>query len=355
MRYAVLALAAAGLVSAQTNSSSVFIPSNITTSCSTFLNTLNTDGSLSTCVTPLINATASFSPDSQANYTEDSINFTLAALCKKQAGCSDSTIRGWLADFYSQCYTELTSTTEYNSDVRKLYDILYVVNPLKGAVCSINSSNQEYCVNEIVANEKSGVNTTAPAHNGTAAGNNTLLVNFAAADSILTPVQVAAQNLYVEISAGASSLSKRLVDTVLSRRQQAQNVNMATVIAPNVTTYKSTNLPFLFLQPDMASSALCTPCTREVFVAYVKWETQVPYALGLKQSPILGGQSALWNAINSTCGQPFINAIMSQVGAYASNFSSGAERTAIVGQNGVAGVTVMVGATFAAGLASLFL
>ncbi|WWC91124.1 uncharacterized protein L201_006065 [Kwoniella dendrophila CBS 6074] len=363
MKYAVLALALAGVSQAQSNSTSnTLIPSNITSSCSTFLDSLNNDGTLSSCVTPLINATASFSPTAQTNLTEDSINYTLASICKSNAGCSDSTIRGWLANFYSQCYTELTSPTAYNSDVRELYDILYVVNPLKGAVCSINSGNQEYCVNEIVASEKNTTGTAASANStasATPATNNTLFANLAATASDLTnPIQYAAQNLYVEVSVAASSLGKRFVENVLNRRQDgAQSVNMVTVIKPNTATYKSTNLPFLFLQPSMASSALCTPCTREVLVAYVKWETQVPYALGLKQSPILGGQSDLWNAINSTCGVSFINAIKSEVGALAQNFSSSAQSSTnfFVAQNGVSSMSLMVGATFFTGLVALLI
>ncbi|WRT69146.1 uncharacterized protein IL334_006130 [Kwoniella shivajii] len=359
MKYAVVALALAGVSqAASSNSSSTLIPSNITSTCTTFLESLNSDGTLSSCVTPLINATASFSPTSGSNLTEDSINYTLASICKTNAGCSDTTIRGWLANFYSQCYNELTSATAYNSDVRELYDILYVVNPLKDAVCSINSSNQEYCVNEIVASEKQTSSNSTASANSTAtatAGNNTLFANLAATASDLTnPIQYAAQNLYIEVSVAASSLSKRFAENVLNRRQDAQSVNMVTVIKPNTATYKSTNLPFLFLQPSLASSALCTPCTREVLVAYVKWETQVPYALGLKQSPILGGQSDLWNAINSTCGISFINAIKSEVGALAQNFSSSAQPS-FVAQNGVLGMSVMVGATFTAGLVALFI
>ncbi|KAK8843994.1 hypothetical protein IAR55_006787 [Kwoniella newhampshirensis] len=357
MKYAVLGLALAGLSQAAVNGTTVLIPSNITSSCSTFLTTLNSDATLASCVTPLINATASFSPTAATNLSEDDINYTLASICKTNAGCSDSTIRGWLANFYSQCYAELTSANAYNAQVRELYDILYVVNPLKDAVCSIDSSNQDYCINGIVASESlsnstGSANSTA-AMNGTAAGNNTLLVNFAATGSVLSPVQLAAQNLYIEISTSASALKKRVVDTVLARRA-AQSVNMATIVAPNATTYKSTNLPFLFLQPSMNSKALCTPCTREVMVAYVQWETQVPYALGLKQSPILGGQSALWTAINGTCGPAFVNAIMSEVGAYATSNSSSGAQSVFMGQSGVAGMTALVGLTFTAGLMALF-
>ncbi|WVQ81478.1 hypothetical protein IAT38_003602 [Cryptococcus sp. DSM 104549] len=363
MKFAILAAALAGVANAQSNSTgnstdSILIPSNITSSCSSFLSSLNADSTLSSCVTPLINATASFSPVAAAatNLTDDTINYTLASICKTNTGCSDSIIRGWLAKFYSECYAELASSTGYNSDVRELYDILYVVNPLKGAVCSIDSSNQEYCVNQIVAAESSSNSTASSnstsAANSTAAGNSTsLFVSFAAADSVLAPVQLAAANLYIEVSSGAASLKKRVLDTVLSRRA-AQVVNTATVITPNATTYKSTNLPFLFLQPSMASSALCTPCTREVMVAYVKWETQVPYALGLKQSPILGGQSALWSAINGTCGSAYVNAILAQVGSLTSN-SSSAAGSVFVGQSGVAGLTAVVGAAFAAGIVGL--
>ncbi|AAW44223.1 hypothetical protein CNF00800 [Cryptococcus deneoformans JEC21] len=369
MKYALFALALAGAVSAQSNSTansteSILIPANITSSCSSFLSELNSDSTLSSCVTPLINATASFSPTAvaSANLTEDTINYTLASICKGTGGCDDSTIRKWLGKFYSECYAELTSSTGYNSEVRELYDILYVVNPLKAAVCAVDSSNQEYCVNEIVQSESiSTSNSTASnstaADDASASTNATaLFASFAAADSALSPVEVAVSNLYIEVSSAASSLKKRFLDTVLSRRA-AQSVNMATIITPNVTTYKNTNLPFLFLQSSMDSSALCTPCTREVMVAYIKWETQMPYALGLRQSPILGGQSALWSAINSTCGTAYVNAITSEVGSTlsSSNGSSSGAESLFVGQGGLSGLTAIVGATVVAGVMGLLI
>ncbi|EAL20062.1 hypothetical protein CNBF3880 [Cryptococcus deneoformans B-3501A] len=368
MKYALFALVLAGAVSAQSNSTansteSILIPANITSSCSSFLSELNSDSTLSSCVTPLINATASFSPTAvaSANLTEDTINYTLASICKGTGGCDDSTIRKWLGKFYSECYAELTSSTGYNSEVRELYDILYVVNPLKAAVCAVDSSNQEYCVNEIVQSESISSNSTASnstaADDASASTNATaLFASFAAADSALSPVEVAVSNLYIEVSSAASSLKKRFLDTVLSRRA-AQSVNMATIITPNVTTYKNTNLPFLFLQSSMDSSALCTPCTREVMVAYIKWETQMPYALGLRQSPILGGQSALWSAINSTCGTAYVNAITSEVGSTlsSSNGSSSGAESLFVGQGGLSGLTAIVGATVVAGVMGLLI
>ncbi|KAL0247848.1 hypothetical protein I308_103926 [Cryptococcus tetragattii IND107] len=374
MKYALFALALAGAVSAQSNSTSnstesILIPTNITSSCSSFLSELNSDSTLSSCVAPLINATASFSPIAVAstNLTGDTINYTLASICKGKGGCDDATIRKWLGKFYSECYSELTSSTGYNSHVRELYDILYVVNPLKDAVCAVDSSNQEYCVNEIVQSESiSNSNSTSnsTASNSTSADDasvalnaTTLFANFAAVGSGLSPVEIAASSLYVEITSSASSLKKRFLDTVLSRRA-AQSVHMATVITPNVTTYKNTNLPFLFLQPSMGSSALCTPCTREILVAYIKWETQMPYALGLKQSPILGGQSALWSAINSTCGTTYVNAINSEVGSALSsglNGSSSGAESLLVGQGGLKGLTAIVGATVVAGVMGLLI
>ena len=219
-----------------------------------------------------------------------------------------------MTNFYASCQPELTSKDSYNSQVRELYDILYVVNPLQGAVCAIDSANQEYCVNEIIAAEKAHSTASASA-SASASGiaNNTMFQNLATIGG-LSPVSFAAENLYITVTAGAQSLSKRVINMLSSRQAQAQSY--ATIITPNATTYRNTNLPFLFLDPTMSSSALCTPCTREIMVAYIKWESRQPYALGLSQSPILGGQSALWNAINSTCGATFVNAITSEVGSF---------------------------------------
>lgn len=319
MQYFALALVAAALANAQANNT--LIPSGISAGCSTFLTQLNSDAELAACVQPLINATSSFSPTSGNNLTESDINFTLADICKTTSGCSDGTIRSWLSNFYSSCSAELTSTASYASQVRELYDILYVVNPLQGAVCAIDSANQEYCVNQIIANERNATATASASASASASAvaNNTLL-NLAVGDSTWSPVSFAADHLYITLDI-AGSLTKRMLNLLSSRQNQAQN--FATVITPNATTYRNTNLPFLFLQPDMSSSALCTPCTREVMVAYIKWESKQPYALGLSQSPILGGQSALWNAINSTCGTAYVNAITSEVGTFSTSSTTG--------------------------------
>jgi len=311
MRYIVLGLAVAGLASAQ---NSTLIPANITSACSTFLGSINNDNQLSNCIQPLLNATASFSPTNNNTLTEDDINNTLGAICKGSAGCDDATIRQWLSEFYSNCQAELTGQETYSSDVRELYDVLYVANPLKAAVCSINSANQDYCVKEVSASEKNTTSTSSSA-SASASASGVQTNSFLAA--AWSPVEIAASNLYVVVPATLSTVTKRAL-AYLSPRADAQSP--MSIIKPNATTYRNTNLPFLFLQDDMTSSQLCTPCTREVFVAYIKWESKVPYALGLSQSPILGGQNQLWRAVNATCGTGYVNSIVSEVGA--GNFAS---------------------------------
>ncbi|KAL7421296.1 hypothetical protein Q5752_004181 [Cryptotrichosporon argae] len=352
MKYLLAIVAAlAAVVRANTNSS--LIPSNITSTCSVFLGELNADTTLASCVAPLINTTASFSPTSTANVSSSTIDYTLASLCADSAGCDDSTVRTWLTKFYSSCTNELTNTTGYDSSVRELYDILYVFQPLRNAVCSVDSSNQDYCVNEIRSAEQSANSTTtsatatsstksASASASATAGNSTF-VSLIATSAVANPIALASEYLYVALDT-ASSLSRRFLPTLAQRA--ADQASFETVITPNATTYRNTNLPFLFLQPDMSSTALCTPCTREVLVAYIKWEAATPYALGLNQSPILGGQSALWSAIGTTCGNAFTSAITSEAGVYSTSSSttSGAGRLAgsVLGAGAIAAAVAML-------------
>ena len=108
-----------------------------------------------------------------------------------------------------------------------------------------------------------------------------------------------------------------------------------TGLLPNSTTWRAASLPFLFLSPEMSSTLLCTSCTKSVLASYVSFESRMPYALGLSNSPLLGGQSALWTAVGTTCGSGFQAGITTQAG------------TAIVGAAG-AGVVVRWGVVGAA-------
>jgi hypothetical protein len=64
--------------------------------------------------------------------------------------------------------------------------------------------------------------------------------------------------------------------------------------------------------PSSSTSQLCTPCGKAILQAYVTWEASIPYAYGLSQSPILGGQPDLWQAVQSKCGASFISAITAE-------------------------------------------
>jgi hypothetical protein len=305
-------------------------------------------------VTPLINATAAFTPTAGSNVTSTDVEETLATLCESN-GCADSAIRGWLSGFYSNCSAELTSSTAYNAQVRELYDVLYVVNPLRDAVCAIDSGNQDFCVKSITSGSSSSSNLSSNSTTGSgsasasaSASGSVLLSNFAATWS---PVEVAANNLYIAVSVPVTSVTKRFVN-MISRQEPAQ-ATFASIITPNMTTYRNTNLPFLFLQPNMKASSLCTPCTREVMVSYIKWETAFPYALGLSQSPILGGQSELWNAINATCGQGYVKAITSEVGITANAFNSSSNALSRFGQGSSGVGSIVAGAAIVAGAVAL--
>lgn len=48
-------------------------------------------------------------------------------------------------------------------------------------------------------------------------------------------------------------------------------------LLPNATTFRTTNLPFLFLSGEMGQKQLCTPCTKNILAAYVGFETDYPY------------------------------------------------------------------------------
>ncbi|EIW66090.1 hypothetical protein TREMEDRAFT_41126 [Tremella mesenterica DSM 1558] len=305
------------------------IPTNITSSCTTFLTSLNSDLTLQSCIGQLINITSAFTPtpSGSPNVSQSDINFALAAMCNDKAKCQDNVIRGWLSQFWSTCNVELTSSGQSNSQVRDLYDLLYAFNPMVAAVCAIDSANQEYCINEIKQSSSSSSSASSSAPSASSTGtddvvtgisNNTLLATVTTIDA----VELARQYLIIPLT--STSITKRLLSlSLFKNRDSAQVVEAATLIAPNTTTYRNTMLPFLFLQPDMKAAQLCTPCAREVMVSYVKFEAAYPYTMGLASSAILGGQPKLWNAINGTCGPNFIAAIMSQVGLSSSLATNG--------------------------------
>lgn len=100
-------------------------------------------------------------------------------------------------------------------------------------------------------------------------------------------------------------------------------------LLPNITTYRNTNLPFLFLKSSLSTDALCTACTRNILTAYINFESSVPYAPGIAQSPLLAGQSDLYLGVQTKCGSNFLSgAVQAAGGLSGSSILSGAPRTA---------------------------
>lgn len=85
-------------------------------------------------------------------------------------------------------------------------------------------------------------------------------------------------------------------------------------LLPNSQTYRSMSLPFLFLSSTLPSTTLCTPCTKQILTNYISFESRQPYALGLANSPILGGQGDLWQGTGEKCGAGFLSNIMQMSG-----------------------------------------
>ncbi|KLT45226.1 hypothetical protein CC85DRAFT_240829, partial [Cutaneotrichosporon oleaginosum] len=290
---------------------SSLIPSGISAGCTTFLESLNADQTLQACVNPLITATNAFSPVSGKSPSTSDLNSALKTMCSA-SGCDQGYVVGKLNEFYSACRSEIDSG---NSKVVELYDVLYVFTPLKGAVCSVDSATQGYCVSTI---RKSGSSTPAqgPANS----------TSFAKSINVVAAIANSAADYLYDIT----GLSKRA----------SSSQSFASVVTPNATTYRNTNLPFLFLQPDMTKEQLCTSCTRQIMATYIKYENAIGYGPGLGNSPILGGQSDLWTGIKTVCGDSYTSAIVSEAGGNLPT-SGALSRAAVPAVGLVAGVAAL--------------
>lgn len=88
-------------------------------------------------------------------------------------------------------------------------------------------------------------------------------------------------------------------------------------ILPNMTTYHDSNLPFLFLKPDLDATTLCTSCTRQILTIYINFESSIPYGPGLSSSQLLDTQNDLYSAINSKCPAGFMTQAVQAAGGLA--------------------------------------
>ncbi|KIL64651.1 hypothetical protein M378DRAFT_126504 [Amanita muscaria Koide BX008] len=275
---------------AQTNNSTSnstadpLIPTGISQGCSSFLNTLNSDSTLSGCAKTLLSATTQFGPGGNAtDKSTSAINSAVDTICSTSSlsSCPDSFFRDKLVDFYSQCSAELTS----NSAVIKIYEVVYALIPFRNAICS-KDDNDNYCLTQKTNTSTSGAKTYLASQDNS---------------------QELLHHLYNDPSL------------------QARAASSWSNITPNMTTFHDTNLLFFFLKPNMTEQDLCTTCTRQVFMCYFNFETLVPFAPGMTASQLLGGQPDLYKGIQNTCGPNFLQTNIQAAGGISGGtlFNSG--------------------------------
>ncbi|CAL1698242.1 unnamed protein product [Somion occarium] len=260
------------------NSASSLIPTGISQGCSQFLTTLNNDASLASCTGPIISATSQVLAGNSSSTS--TVSSALNNICGSAVQCDEGNIRGKLADFYSNCGAELT--TSRNEDVADLYDALYTLAPLKKALCAKDDSGA-YCATQ-------------------------------------NPSSTSVSSLYTETDSAGQTVFKLKPDG-----------------------FKTSNLAFLFLNSATDSTKLCNSCTRSILTAYVSFESNAPYASGLGQSPILGGQSDLYNAVVSGCGANFLQGAVQAAGSLSDGIISSSDARRSVGAQ-AGGLVALLGA-----------
>lgn len=288
---AVFAQNSTASASTATSTGNPLIPSGISQNCTTFLNSLDQDTSLTSCLSSLSSATSAFAPGGSSVPSQAAVTAALGNLCADSvtSACPESLVRTKLTNFYAACSAELT--TARVDEVVQIYDVLYVLSPLRTSVCSKDDSGS-WCV--------LAPTTTTREVSDDVAGE--------------SPTLELAQLLSYLYTDKAAAL-KRRADT--------------SAIVPNITTYHDTNLPFLFFTPSLDATTLCTSCARDVLTAYINWESDEAYAPGQSQSLLLDTQSDLYSAIQQKCPSGFLSGAVQAAGGLSSNgiLSSGAVST----------------------------
>ncbi|PPR05097.1 hypothetical protein CVT24_010084 [Panaeolus cyanescens] len=259
-----------------TSTANPLIPTTLAPSCVAFLQTLNTDTTLATCLKAVSDATSAFQPGSTTTPSSANVNSALSSLCSDSvnSACPQPFIRSKIADFYSACADDIQKKVP---EVITPYDVLYTLTPLRQSICSKDDSGT-YCV-------MAAPTTSREADQEPATG---------ASDSLTL-----AQMLGLLYTNNGAALKRRAP---------------ATAILPNMTTYHDSNLPFLFNKPEMDATTLCTSCTRQILTAYINFESNIPYAPGLGASQLLDTQTDLYNAIKDKCPAGFMSQAVQAAG-----------------------------------------
>jgi len=226
--------------------------------------------------------------------------------------CDDTVIIPIIANFGTQCQTELVSSPD--KAVILMYDTVYMMNPWLQVLVT-KDDNGTFCVFE---SNSAATNSTSSSASASGYSN-------AAAVVSTTDFYEISNNLVENLDSGST----------LSRRAQT------VVTTPNATTWTTHGIPFLFFTSSLSSSTLCTTCARNVLTVWISWESKVPYAAAANQSALLSGLTSLYSAIQTKCGQSFLSGAVTAAGGLG---TSNAPRMVTSGKGLV---------SFVAGLASL--
>lgn len=265
-----------------------YVPQSASAGCKTYLSSLDSASAISTCVAPLLAAATTLSKADGA-----SASSALGSLCAQNVGCDDATIRAQLDAFYTACSSDLSSdSTSADTESLKLnYDTLYILNPLRNAICARDASNN-YCLLSM------------------ASSNQTSLADEAVANAT---APATAQGAYKTIKDAAKAALGSLSTSLRRRAETDSNA------VPDATKFTSTGAPFVFLTGALPQQQLCTFCARAIMASYIAWEQQLPYQLGLASSPLLAGQQKLWSGMNSTCGPNYMASMNALAGTAATS------------------------------------
>ncbi|KAF8192785.1 hypothetical protein K438DRAFT_1829661 [Mycena galopus ATCC 62051] len=238
-----------------------YIPSSISSTCSAYLTTLNSDTDLPACTSALTSALSAFAPANSTSASKSEVTDTLTTICASSflAACPQSLITGKLASFYTACGPELTSSP--NDEVKATYDIFYTVLPFLSAVCTKDDSGA-WCV---------------PQANTTATGL-----------SASTPL------------AGSTTAS-----------------------TPNAAAISANNILYLFTSPSLPKAQLCTDCTAAVLKSFMTFQKNTNYAPGLGQSVFMSGQPTLYSGVVATCGADFLSGAVAAAGGLSQGTGTG--------------------------------
>ncbi|KAJ8489372.1 hypothetical protein ONZ45_g13614 [Pleurotus djamor] len=193
--------------------------------------------------------------------------------------------------------------------VRDFYAVLYLIKPFLSALCTKND-NGDYCV---IKSKLPGSSSATPS------GLSNNIANTG-------PAPLDVQDYLV----ANPSLTRRAPTAAL---------------VPNTTTYAESGLPYFFLSPADSADTLCTPCTRNIMTSYINYQSSVPYAGTLDQSPIFKHQPELYSAISDKCGSSFLGGAVQAAGGLKGGILGNGAPRSLGAESALTFVAVALGAT----------